>query len=798
MNWTAFPFQEECWKSYAKGYSGLLNAPTGSGKTYALLLPALMEGLNEKKKKKGIRLIWITPIRALSKEISLAGQRAIDGLGLDWKIGVRTGDTTSAERTRQKKNPPDILITTPESLHILIAGKGHERYFENLNAIILDEWHELMGSKRGVQVELALCRLKGFLPKLKIWGISATIGNLKQAMEVLMGSDFKSKKTKLVKANIEKDIYIEALIPDDINKYSWGGHVGLGLIDKVIQLIQKSQTSLIFTNTRGLCELWYQKLLEVYPDFAGQIAMHHGSMSKELRAWVEEQLHQGKIKAVVCTSSLDLGVDFRPVETIVQIGSPKGVARFVQRAGRSGHQPGATSKIFFVPTHALELMESAALREAMKEKVLETRDPYIRSFDVLIQYLVTLSVGDGFLANQTLKELRSSFSYQSLSDQEWDWVLQFIVHGGEALYAYDEYQKVYKDEQGRYRIINRRMATRHRLSIGTIVSEASIAIQFVRGKKLGTMEEFYIAQLNPGDTFWFAGRSLEFVRIKGMTAFVKKSKKKKGRTPTWMGGRMPLSSTMSQMLRSKIYEYEENRFTDLEMKELQPLLEIQKERSILPTEKEFLIESYKSNEGHHLIFYPFEGRNVHEGMSTLIAKRISRIYPISFSIAMNDYGFELLSDQHIPLKEALDENLFSTRSLAEDIQASLNSVEMAKRRFRDIAKISGLLFTGYPGREKRERHLQSSSSLLFDVFKEYDPDNLLFQQTYDELLYFQLEENRLRQTLERIQKQNIKIVEPGKFSPFAFPIVVDRLREKLTSEKLADRINKMKLQLQKD
>ncbi|MEL6986254.1 MAG: ligase-associated DNA damage response DEXH box helicase [Bacteroidota bacterium] len=797
LSWKPFPFQLEAWEAYLNGYSGLLNAPTGCGKTYALMIPALLEGLKESKKEKGIRIIWITPIRALSKEIFLASQRAIKGLGLDWKVGIRTGDTSPAERAKIKKSPPEILITTPESLHILIAGKHHEHYFRNLKSIIIDEWHELIGSKRGVQTELALSRFKGFLPELKIWGISATIGNLNQALEVLLGKDYQKSKHKLIRADIHKEIYVEAILPNDINTFSWGGHVGIQLLDKVLDLIHKSQTSLIFTNTRGLCEIWYQKLLEFEPDLAGQIAMHHGSMSREIRDWVEEQLHIGKIKAVVCTSSLDLGVDFRPVETIVQVGSPKGVARFVQRAGRSGHQPGATSKIFFVPTHALELMECAALRAALSEKVLEVRDPYIRSFDVLVQYLVTLSVGDGFEAEKTYKEVRSCLSYQSVSKEEWNWVLKFIVHGGEALYAYDEFQKVYKDEKGKYRIINKRMATRHMLSIGTIISEASIAIHFVSGKKLGSMEEFLIAQLKPGDTFWFAGRSLEFVRIKGMVAQVKKSNKKTGRTPSWMGGRMPLSTTMSEMLRRKVYQYDQNRYSDIEMSELEPLLEIQKENSILPDKDEFLIEHYESREGHHLIFYPFEGRNVHEGMSTLIAKRISRIHPISFSIAMNDYGFELLSDQYIPIEEAIEEDLFSTKFLSEDIQASLNSVEMAKRKFRDIAKISGLLFIGYPGKLKRERHLQSSSSLLFDVFKEYDPDNLLFQQTYDELLYFQLEEVRLRKTLERIQKQKIRIVRPGKFTPFAFPIVLDRLREKLTSERLMDRIEKMKMQLQK-
>ena len=795
--WAPFPFQLQCWKAYLGGYSGLLNAPTGCGKTYALLIPAILEGLSEKKKKTGIRLIWITPIRALSKEILLATQRALNGLNLDWTVAARTGDTSTADRAKMKKTPPEILITTPESLHILLASKGYERYFKNLSAIVMDEWHELMGSKRGVQVELAVSRFKGFLPRIKIWGISATIGNLDQAMAVLLGSDLKKKKNKLIKADIKKEIHVEALIPDDVNTYSWGGHVGLQLMHKVIPLIKKSKTTLIFTNTRGLCEIWYQKLIDADPDFPGQVGMHHGSLSREIRDWVEDQLYNGKIKAVVCTSSLDLGVDFRPVETIIQIGSPKGVARFVQRAGRSGHQPGATSKIYFVPTHALELMESAALRYALKEQVLETRDPYIRSFDVLVQYLITLAVSDGFSSEQTLAEVRSTFSYESITEQEWDWVLSFIVHGGKSLFAYDEYQKVYRDDQGSYRVINRRTASRHRLSIGTIVSEISILIKYVNGKRIGNMEEWVISQLSRGDVFWFAGRSLELVNIKGNTAFVRNAKKRAGRTPSWMGGRMPLSSTMSEVLRDKIHRFKETRDSDIEMKELLPLMEIQQERSIVPEANQFLIEYYTSKEGHHLLMFPFEGRAVHEGMAALIGKRMSRLKPISFSLAMNDYGFELLSDQEIPIEEAIEQDLFSEKFLMEDIQASLNAVEMSRRKFRDVAKIAGLLFSGYPGKEKRAKHLQTSSALLFDVFREYDADNLLFKQTYEEVRHFQLEEVRLRNTLERINQQEIVIMHPGKFSPFAFPIIVDRLREKLSSEKLADQVKRMKLQLLK-
>lgn len=797
QGWTPFPFQLEAWQSVWAGFSGMINAPTGSGKTYSLLIPILLESDPRKQKSHGPTAIWITPIRALAKEIEFSAKRAADGLETSWRIGVRSGDTSTKERAKQKDKPPDFLITTPESLHLLISQKGYADYFANLKTIVVDEWHELLGSKRGVLMELALSRLKTFSPTLKVWGISATIGNMEQSLQILLGSYSASKKVKVIKASIKKKVEVVSIFPDEVETLPWAGHLGIQLLDKVIPIVKESNSTLIFTNTRSFAEIWYQKMLERAPELAGLIAMHHGSISKELRDWVEDQLHAGKLKAVVCTSSLDLGVDFRPVETVIQVGSPKGVARFLQRAGRSGHQPGAVSRIYFLPTNTLELTEAAALREAMTRNIVEDRLPYLRSFDVLIQYLITLAVSDGFRPEEIYQEIKGTVSYSSVTEDEWNWVLNFITTGGDALTAYNEYRKVIV-EQGIYKVENKRIALKHRLSIGTIVGDNLLYVKFVTGKYLGTIEEYFISRLNTGDVFWFAGQSLELVRIKEMEVHVRKSKKKSGKVPSWQGGRMPLSSQMSEMIRLKIDESATGSETDDEMRFLKPLMTLQQERSHLPKKNEFLVEYFHSSEGYHVVMYPFEGRFVHEGMAALIAYRISQVTPITFSIAMNDYGFELLSDQEIPIYEAIETNVLGNENLMKDIQASINSTEMARRKFRDIAAISGLIFKGLPGQKIKEKHLQSSSQLFFNVFHEYESQNLLLQQAFEEVMDFQLEEARLRKALNRIAHQKIIITEPEMPTPFAFPIMVDRTREKLTSEKLEDRIKKMRLSFEID
>ena len=800
--WEPFNYQREVWEAFLSGKNGLLNAPTGSGKTYALYMPLLINCIDEHPKTyteladNGLQLLWITPLRALARDIEQALQQVVNDLEIPWQVARRTGDVSSYQKQKMKEQMPEVLITTPESLHILMAQKGYKTYFTDLEAVVIDEWHELLGSKRGTQVELGLSRLKHLCPNLNIWGISATIGNLQEAHDVLLGTDDTKADSVTIEANIEKDLEVQSVLPDDVEQFPWSGHLGTKLLPKVLPIIEESRSTLIFTNTRSQSEIWFQKLLEAKPELAGRIALHHGSLSKEVRRWVEDALHKGKLKAVVCTSSLDLGVDFAPVETVVQVGSPKGVARFLQRAGRSGHQPGSTSRIYFVPTNALELIEAAALKTAATQKVaLESRDPILKPYDVLIQYLITLAVSDGFKPEQIYEEVKKTFAYQTLTQKEWNWIMDFITTGGQSLTAYDEYSKVIQKD-GLYKVIDKKIMRRHRMSIGTITSDTMMSVKYLNGAHLGSIEEWFIASLKQGDKFWFAGRSLELVRTKQMTAYVRRANTSKAKVPSWMGGRMSLSSNMSQMLRHKMHQAIEGTSNDIELKTIQPILDVQNEWSTLPDDNELVIEQTTSREGHHLFFYPFEGRYVHEGMSALIAYRISQLTPITFSIAMNDYGFELLSDKEIPIEKALEHHLFSDEHLVEDIFSSLNDTELAKRRFRGICHIAGLIFKGFPGQQKASRHLQSSSGLFFDVFDQYEPDNLLLQQAYDEVLSHQLDEVRLRKALKRIQSQKITLKKTERFTPFAFPIMVDRLRERLSSENLIDRVKRMQLQLE--
>ncbi|PTB96991.1 DNA ligase-associated DEXH box helicase [Marivirga lumbricoides] len=797
--WKAFSFQIETWNSYLSGNSGLLNAPTGSGKTYALWMACMLDHFSQSKRplkaKKGLKFLWILPLRALSKDIQSAMQTAVDDFGLNWRIETRTGDTSTAERQKQKKSPPDCLITTPESLHLLLSQKKSGEYFKNLEAIIIDEWHELLGSKRGVQVELALAILKDLsLQKLKIWAISATIGNLNEARKVLLGAD--AEEGDFIKANIDKFIDIESILPDEVEKYPWAGHLGIKLIDKVIPIIQQNKTTLIFTNTRSQTEIWYQKILETSPDLAGAIAMHHGSLNNQIRIWVEEALHSGQVKVVVCTSSLDLGVDFRPVDTIIQVGGPKGVSRFAQRAGRSGHRPGEKSKIYFLPTHSLELIEGAALRQAIADKSFEARIPVQKAFDVLIQFMVTLAVGDGFIPDILFKQIKSTYCYRNITMEEWQWLLNFIQLGGKSLSAYDEYHKVIAENEV-WKVVNKKIAMRHRLSIGTIVGDQVLSVKYVKGGHLGTIEEYFISKLKPGDVFWFSGRNLEFVRLKDMTVQVKLSKKKSGVVPQWMGGRMPLSSQLATHIRQKLDDFINGNIEDIEIETIKPLLERQQRLSLLPGKNQLLVEYLQSKEGFHIYFYPFEGRFIHEVLAGLIAYRISMSQPISFNIAMNDYGFELLTDEPVDIEELLSMDLLSAQNLEEDMMKALNETEMAKRKFRDIAAISGLTFRGFPGKPIKERHLQSSAGIMFGVFEEYEPENLLLVQAHNEVIQQQLEQERLLSAMENINKQEIILRKISKPTPFSFPIMVDRLnRQSFSTETLEERVAKIQAQLE--
>ncbi len=798
-NWMAekdfapFTFQLETWGKYYRNYSGMVVAPTGFGKTYSVFLAVIVDFLNfPENYKAGLKLIWITPLRALAKDIAKAMREAIDEIGLDWTVGVRNGDTPVAERTSQTKKMPDILLVTPESMHLLLAQKNHQRFFKNLKCVAIDEWHELLGSKRGVLTELALSRLFSYQKKLKIWGITATIGNLDEALEVLI--PYSIKKTKVL-AKEKKKIEIVAVLPDEVEILPWAGHLGQKLADKVIPIILESKTTLIFTNTRSQAEMWYQILLSQHPDFAGQIAIHHSSIDKDLRIWIEENLSSGYLKAVVSTSSLDLGVDFKPVDTVIQIGSAKGVARFLQRAGRSGHSPFETSKIFFVPTHSLELIEVSALKEAVKQNKIEPRVPMVLTFDVLVQFLISLAVGEGFKADETFKQIKNTFAFKEITDEEWISILQFITIGGGAFKNYEEFHKVII-EDGIYKVTSRRISMLHRMNIGVIVSDAMLKVKVLGGSYVGMIEEYFITKLKKEDKFILAGRVLEVAHIKEMTVFVRNAKGK-AMVPSYLGGRLPLSSYLGQFLRMKLSESLQAKSSEKELKFLHPLLASQEGISHIPKEDEFLVEIIKTRDGYHLFMYPFEGRLIHEVMSALIAFRISKITPISFSMAMNDYGFELLSSQEIPLNEENLKQILSKENLIQDVLSSINATEMARRKFRDIAVISGLVIQTYPGQQKSNKSLQSSAGLIFNVLEDYDSQNILLKQAYTEVFNQQIDEARLMEAFKRIENSKIILKFANSFTPLSFPIKVDSLRQSLSSEDLGERIRRMQAEAMK-
>ncbi|MES2259051.1 MAG: ligase-associated DNA damage response DEXH box helicase [Pseudomonadota bacterium] len=799
--WSVFPFQRDVWNAALAGESGLLHATTGSGKTYALWGAALLRGAGARKA--GLRVLWLTPMRALAADTLRALQEAALDLAPGWAVDARTGDTSTAQRARQARRLPDALVTTPESLTLMLSKADARQQFAQLDMVIVDEWHELMGNKRGVQTQLALARLRRWHPALVVWGLSATLGNLARAKEVLLGA----AGGVTVEGEIRKEIVVDTLIPEQPSRFPWAGHLGLQMLQPVVAEIDKHAATLVFTNTRAQAEVWYQHLLEARPDWAGSIALHHGSLAREVREWVELGLKKGQLKAVVCTSSLDLGVDFLPVERVLQIGSAKGIARLLQRAGRSGHAPGRASRVTLVPTHSLELLEAAGARQAVAARRIESRQAPDKPLDVLVQHLVTMALGGGFKSEELYDEVRGAWSYRDLTREEWQWALDFVARGGQSLTVYPEYRRVLPDDDGVYRVPDAAVARRHRMSMGTIVSDASIEVKFMNGARIGTVDESFISRLRKDDHFLFGGRILAFVRVHEMTAYVRRASGGKGAVPRWQGGKMPLSSELAHAALDQLCLAEQDIWQEPEMVALKPLLAIQRRWSALPTPRRTVVETLESREGHHLFIYPFAGRAVHLGLAALFAWRIARTRPVTLSIAVNDYGLELLAPEMLDWAalfkgDTVDSGgdqaqdgrgvaLFDTAGLLEDVLASLNATELAQRRFREIARIAGLVFQGYPGQPKSARQLQASSSLFYEVFRKHDAANLLLTQAQREVLEQELDLTRLRETLLELQARSVSFHALKRATPFGFSLMVERLREKLTTEKLSERVARM-------
>lgn len=781
-------FQREAWDAFARGESGLIQVPTGSGKTYAAYLGALAQVLEAKEE--GLKILYITPLRAVTRDVEQALRRPVDELGLPLRVESRTGDTSQSTRARQKKAMPDVLVTTPESLALLLTyGDGAER-FSALRAVIVDEWHELLATKRGSLLELSLSRVRAHAPRVQTWALSATLRNLEEAARAAVGMGV---EPRLIRGRIERPIEIQTLLPDARERLPWAGHLGLAMLDDVLAFLDPHHPTLLFTNVRSQAERWYQAIAEARPEWANLLALHHGSLDREERERVEEGLKSGALRIVVCTSSLDLGVDFAPIERTIQLGSIKGVARILQRAGRSAHRPGATAHVACVPTHAFELIEVAAAKKAIARGEIEGRTPQNKPLDVLAQHFVTCALGGGFTRESIAAEVRSAYGFRTVTDEELDWTLELVTVGGPTLRAYEEYQRV-KVHEERYLARDKKVATSHRLSIGTIVADAAIQLRYRSGRVIGTIEESFIAKLQPGQKFLFAGKALELVELKNLDAYVKTARGQVTFTPRWAGGRLPLSDTLSFAVRRALDEASRGIFEGPEMERTRELLDTQARHSHVPRANEVLFEICRTAEGQHLFVFPFEGRAVHEGLAAVLALRLGRAAPGTFSIAVNDYGLELLHPDDYDYAGRLNDALFDPETLAKDALQSMNVSQLARRQFREIARVAGLIVQPYPGARRSLKQLQASSSLIYDVFERYDPDNLLLAQARREVLEQYFEQSRLSDTLKRLRANARVVREVQQPTPLALPLVIERVRNQLSTESIEDRIARMKRQ----
>lgn len=791
QGWQPLAFQLQTWQAYLSGQSGMIQVPTGSGKTYAAVMAPIAEMLQTPGS--GLQLLYITPLRALSRDIEQSILCPIQAMGWNLRAESRTGDTGSAQKARQLKNMPDILITTPESLALMLSYAGAKTLFKTLRAVILDEWHELLSSKRGTQTELCLSHLRSLCPNLRTWAISATLGNVQEAAQAAVGL---KANPVVIQSDLQRSTVIQSILPASIDTFPWAGHLGLRMFESLVAALEIEKSTLIFTNTRFQSERWYQALTFALPEQSDRIALHHSSIDVKAREAIEAGLKAGQIKWVVCTSSLDLGVDFQPVERVVQIGSAKNLARLLQRAGRSAHVPQGTSEIFFLPTNALELLEISAFRKGLAQGDVEARRPLQHPYDVLIQHLVTLACGDGFQAEATLQAIHTSVAYQYLSDAAFAWAIEFITTGGKCLNAYPRYQKVIL-EAGIYKVKEAQIARMHRMSIGTITSNQVVQIRYMNQTKIGTVEESFVSRLKKGDVFFFAGKQLEFFMMKDMVVYVKSASKKSTVTPTWAGGNLAISDSLSVHLRQEIETAKNHPNQNQELTCLQPIIAAQARISRLPACHELLIEACKTREGQHLYVFPFEGRFVHEGLGFLWGYRFAQQKHATFTISVNDYGFEILAPKNYPFQELFSPAFFNLESLDEEIKASLNLSELTGRKFRGIAQVAGLVFKGYPSAKKTSSQLQVSSSLIYDVFSKYEPENLLLQQAECEVLQEQLEVHRLSKTLSRLSQLEVIWQTTQRPSPFAFPLFVERLNSRLSNESLLERIDRLKQQWEK-
>jgi ATP-dependent Lhr-like helicase len=778
--WAPRAHQLEMIEAANRGEDALLIAPTGGGKTLGGFLPSLIDLAEitkgqSKDRTHRLHTLYISPLKALSQDVARNLLTPVSEMGLDVRIETRTGDTPQHKRTRQRQYPPDILLTTPEQLALFCAQANGKAFFEDLQAVIIDELHAIAPQKRGDLLNLGLATMNTYAPKARRVGLSATVRDIDgHARWLARQSHGKSNFARIVRGTGGAEPIIDILEPDD--RIPWAGHSGRHAMIYVYELIKGARTALIFVNTRSQAEMTFQELWSINEDNLA-IALHHGSLSVEQRRKVEAAMTGGKLKAVVCTSTLDLGIDWGDVDLVIQMGAPKGSARLIQRLGRANHQLDVASRAILAPTNRFEHLECQAAKEAVAEGAIDGESLKAGSLDVLAQHIMGRACGEPFEDDALFTEISSATPYAELSRDHFDRVLKFVIDGGYALGTYDRFKRIVKTRDGVWRARNRDTAQRHRLNVGTIIESPYLDVRLRRNSRsLGQIEEWFVDFLSLGDTFIFAGQVLKFEGAEGTDCFVSRTALDEPKIPSWQGGKFPLSTFLAARVREIVYE--PKRWKDLP-DQVQDWLHMQKLKSQLPEPNRLLVETFPRKDRQYLICYPFEGRLAHQTLGMLITRRLERLGLQPLGFVANEYALAVwgLKD----MSGADMHALFSEDMMGDDLDAWLAESDLMKRTFRHCAIIAGLIERRFPGQERTGRQVNFSADLIYNVLREHEPDHILLQAAWQDAAAGLLDVRRLSDALARFANQ-IDHKALDQISPLAVPVMLEVGRESVTGE----------------
>ena len=766
QGWSPRPHQMAMLDAARAGESILLIAPTGGGKTLAGFLPSLV-ALHETPSER-LHTLYVSPLKALATDIARNLMRPVADMGLPIRIETRTGDTPANRRARQKLVPPQLLLTTPESLAVLLSSPDAPQFFGGLASVVMDEVHALAGTKRGDQLALGVSRLRTLAPGLRCVGLSATVAH-PAAIEAFVGAS----RTIAVADGAPPSIAM--MLPE--GELSWAGHMGLEAAAPIMARIADAGMTIVFVNTRAQAELMFQALWKIN-DKTLPIALHHGSLEIGQRRKVEAAMSEGRLRAVVATSSLDLGIDWGGVDQVIQVGAPKGVSRLLQRVGRSNHRMDEASRAILVPANRFEVLECEAAIVGVAARELDGDSPRPGGLDVLAQHLLGLACAAPFLPDDVYAEVVSAAPYAALSRKDFDDVLAYVENGGYALAAYEQWRKLFRDSEGRLHVRSARVAAQHRMNIGTIVEAPLLKVRLVSGRSrigpiLGELEEYFAGLLRPGDTFMFAGRLLKFLRVHEMAVECQEGGTGDPMVPAYEGGRMPLTTNLADGVRALLQNF--GRY-DVLPEQVADWLRMQRAVSRMPGRNDLLVETFPRADRWYLVAYCFEGRNAHQTLGMLITKRMERYGMAPLGFVATDYVLGIWS-AHQPHDIA---RLFEQDMLGDDLESWLAESSMLKRTFRNVAVIAGLIQRNHPGGEKTRKAVTVNSDLIYNVLRQHQPDHILLRATRADAATGLIDVGRIAGMLARVKGRIVHMVLT-RVSPLAVPVLLEIGRESVRS-----------------